>query len=110
MADIFALLTDAIQNKKQVVATYDGLLREMCPHVLGYKDGTPRCLFYQFDGESSWSIFPLDSPQAYQNWRCLFLNELTDVSLRDGPWHSISRHTKPQKCVDTVVAEVAGWV
>ena len=110
MADILSLLTEAILNKKQVLAKYDDLEREMCPHVLGYKDGQAQCLFYQFAGESSKGIYPLDDPNADRNWRCLFLHKLTDVSLRDGPWYSISRHTRPQTCVDTVIVEVAGWV
>ena len=107
---VWDTLADAIQNKKQVLATYDGLHREMCPHVLGYKDGQASCLFCQFGGESSRGIIPLSDPQAYLNWRCLHLDKLENVSLRDGPWFSISRHTKAQTCVETVVAEVAGWV
>ena len=110
MPTVFELLRTAIQQKKQILAVYQGLPREMCPHVLGYKDGTPRCLFYQFAGESSRGIFPLDHPNARMNWRCLFLSELENVTLQDGPWFSISWHTKEQTCVDQVDTQVQGWL
>jgi len=39
MPSVYSLLYQAIEEKKQVIAMYDGYLREMCPHVLGSKDG-----------------------------------------------------------------------
>lgn len=51
--DTYALIREAIQRKQQVLATYDGHAREMCPHVLGTKDGRRQALFYQFGGTSS---------------------------------------------------------
>jgi len=110
------IIADAIQGKLQVTATYHGLHREMCPHVLGFKldkkTGARRaqCLFYQFAGESSRGLYDLTDPRACENWRCLFLDELSDVASRPGPWFSISPHTRPQRCVDEVSIEVSGWV
>lgn len=110
MPTAFELLREAIQNRKQVIAYYQGKRREMCPHVLGYKDGRERCLFYQFAGESSKGIFPTQDPRARQNWRCLFLDEISNIELRDGQWHSISWHSKRQTCIDRVEIQVAGWM
>jgi len=39
-------------------------------------------------------------------WRCLFLSKVSDVALRDGPWHSGSSHTQPQGCVEIVDLDV----
>lgn len=97
------LIVDAIRNKQQVLATYDGYDREMCPHVLGYKGGTLQALFYQFGGFSSSGAI---SPGSPGNWRCMVLSKLSDVRVQDGPWHTAPNHTRPQTCVDTVIAEV----
>ena len=35
----YELIKDAILNKKQITAVYDGYYREMCPHALGTKNG-----------------------------------------------------------------------
>ena len=45
---IYNFLKQAIISKQQVIATYNGYYREMCPHVLGTKNGKQHCLFYQF--------------------------------------------------------------
>ena len=93
----YDLIRRAIERKQQVIATYRGYHREMCPHSLGVsKLGEQQALFYQFAGESSQSLGPPGSPD---NWRCLRVDELVDVSLRDGGWHTAPNHTRPQTCV-----------
>ncbi len=47
MDDTYALIQQAILNKDQVIATYQGHRREMCPHVIGTKHGRRQALFYQ---------------------------------------------------------------
>ena len=101
----YTLIRDAIANKKQVLATYDGHHRELCPHVIGLnKDGEEQALLYQFSGSSKSGLEPAGSPR---NWRCVALSRLSNVSTRDGPWYSVSVHTKPQTCVKQVDLEVA---
>jgi hypothetical protein len=110
MPATYDLIRQAITEKKQIIAVYDGLPREMCPHVLGTnKKGYPQCLFYQFAGESSRGIFPLTDANAFQNWRCLDVGKLSDVQIREGEWYSISRHTRPQTCVAAIDIEVSDW-
>lgn len=106
--DAYSIVRQAIINKKQVIATYDGQVREMCPHVLGTKDGRPQALFYQFGGFSHSGLGPKGSPE---NWRCLPIERLSDVSTRAGEWHTSSIYRRPhQLCVDSVdvVVEVYG--
>lgn len=104
MADTYSLIRQAIQNKEQVIATYQGHEREMCPHVLGTKKGRQQALFYQFEGTSKSGLRPDGSPE---NWRCIFIDELENVRTREGPWHTAPNHSRPQTCVDQIDVEVA---
>ena len=96
---IYALFRDAIIGRKQITCYYQGLYRELCPHVLGHKHGQETALTYQFAGQSA-SGLPPDG-----EWRCLFLAQVHGAQLRDGAWHS-RPHTEPQTCVDIVDVEV----
>jgi hypothetical protein len=91
----YALVRQAIEQRRQVHATYGGLRRRMCPHVLGTKGGQPRALFFQFAGDSGRGLVPGG------DWRCLPLAGLTEVTLHDGPWHTRA-HSEPQRCIDDV--------
>ncbi len=103
--DIYDLIAQAIARKQQVIATYNGYRREMCPHVLGLnKRGERQALFYQFAGDSSRG---LGAPGSRHNWRCIPIDELGDVSVREGDWHSAPNHTRPQTCVYQVDVEVS---
>jgi hypothetical protein len=98
----YDIIRDAILNKRQIVATYQGCRREMCPHALGMKKGRYRVLFFQFAGESNSGL-----PQGGQ-WRCINLDELERISVREGPWHTGSRTTsRRQFCIDDVHVEAA---
>jgi hypothetical protein len=100
----YNVVRDAVINKQQIVATYNGHLREMCPHVIGMKNGKEKALFYQFGGTSRSGRDPV--PNSPQNWRCLFLDELTNIVARDGQWHTAGNHSSAQTCVDGIDAEV----
>ena len=99
--DAYSLIRQAILAKQQVIATYRGHRREMCPHVLGTKGGRRQALFFQFAGGSSSGLPPGGE------WRCIPVEQLTDVSVRPGRWHTRTGHTQPQTCVDVVDVEVA---
>ena len=97
MPDVYGLLYQAIRQRKQVIATYDGNRREMCPHVLGSKNGVRHVLAFQFAGGSSRGL-----PPGGQ-WKCMDVDRLSNVSLREGPWQTGLRTTgKPQSCVESV--------
>lgn len=101
--DVYALIRQAILDKDIVVATYNGHFREMCPHVLGTKNGRRQCLFYQFAGTSSSGLGPDGSPD---NWRCIPIGALRDVSVRKGDWHTAPNHSRPQTCVGQIDVQV----
>jgi hypothetical protein len=100
MADNYSLIRQTILEMKQVVATYQGRYREMCPHTLGTKNGRRQALFFQFAGESSRGLPPGGE------WRCIPVDELADVSIRGGAWHTDDRHSQRQSCVDEIDVEV----
>ena len=100
--DTSSIIRRAILDKLQVVATYKGLRREMCPHAIGVKKGKVHALFYQFAGESS-SGLPPDG-----EWRCLVVDELSNVSVLEGAWHTSPNYSiERQTCIDDVDVEVS---
>lgn len=105
MADTYALVRQAIIDKHQVVGTYHNHRREMCPHVIGVsRKGRRQALFYQFGGASESGLGP-DGSRF--NWRCIPLDDLMDVIVRPGDWHTAPNHTRPQTCVFRVDVEVS---
>ena len=97
-----AILHQAIREKKQVIASYDGYRREFCPHILGYKDNELRVLAYQFGGASS-------KGHVHGEWKCFVVANLSKITLREGKWHTdpSHSHSRPQQCIETVTAQVS---
>lgn len=100
----YMIIRNAILNKQQVVAIYKEHVREMCPHTIGLKNGREKALFYQFGGTSSSGQIIPGSPK---NWRCVFVEELTNIVVRSGSWSSAENHSVKQTCIDEVDIEVS---
>ena len=100
----YQIVRQAIIEKKQIHATYSGLHREMCPHVIGTKYGKQQALFYQFGGESS--SRPIQPDGSKENWRCIEIAKLSNVRIVDGAWHTAPDHSRPQTCVGEIDVEV----
>ena len=97
----YAVLRQAILDRRQVTCVFRGHYRELCPHVLGRgKDGTEQVLSFQFGGQSSSRLPPGGE------WRCMPVAEMKDVKSHDGPWQTGSGHSRPQTCVRDVDVEV----
>jgi hypothetical protein len=75
------------------VALYDGLLRLLCPHVVGCKSGRLRAFCYQFGGGRQ-SGLPR-APERMGEWRCLAVEKLSQVDLRGDAWH-------PETCIEEI--------
>ena len=94
----YARFREAILTEQQVVCIYDGRPRELCPHIIGHnKSGEEVVLAWQFAGESSGKL-----PQ----WRCLRLANVSDISLRKGPWHEGGSHLTVQTCVSAIDLDI----
>jgi hypothetical protein len=99
VTDAYELIRTATLAKRQILATYKGHRRELCPHVLGTKEGRRQALFFQFGGGSSSALPPGG------DWRCIPVDGLEDVVVREGPWHTGVRHQHLETCVDTIDVE-----
>jgi hypothetical protein len=100
MPTVQDILVTAIRKKFVVTAMYQGYRRIMCPHVIGYKKGTLNALLFQFAGGSRSGL----PPQG--QWRCVHVDELSDISAAPDEWHTGPDHARPQNCVDDIIAEV----
>jgi len=104
MTNNYRIIRDAILKKQQITAVYDGYPREMCPHVIGTKNGRSQALFYQFGGSSKSGLAPDGS---FANWRCIPVDDLVNVAVREGKWHTAANHSRKQTCVDVVDVEIS---
>jgi hypothetical protein len=94
----YALFRKAILAEKQVVCSYEGRPRELCPHIIGAnRKGEEVVLAWQFGGESSGRL-----PQ----WRCLRLAEVKNAQMRDGRWYVGGSHTATQTCVSKIDLDI----
>jgi hypothetical protein len=94
----YTLFRKAILSEQQVVCTYDGRVRELCPHIIGRnRNGEEVVLAWQFAGESSGRL-----PQ----WRCLKLASVRHARLRAGRWHAGTSHKTTQQCVTDIDLDI----
>jgi hypothetical protein len=94
----YTVFRNAILGQQQVVCTYDGRHRELCPHIIGTnRKGEEVALAWQFAGESSGKL-----PQ----WRCLRLANVRGARARAGPWHEGGSHRTEQTCVSTIDLDI----
>jgi hypothetical protein len=96
----YRLFKQAILERKQIICVYNGKHRELCPIVLGYKNGEEKCLTFQVGGESTSQLPPRGE------WRCLELSKVRNARMRDGPWREGDQHGRPQACIDIVDLDV----
>ena len=99
----YELLRYAASRRQPVAATYDGEPRLLCPHVGGRKSGRQNVFCYQFGGSSN------NTEELAVNgggvWRCLAVEKLSQVELREGEWHT-EPHSRRQTCIDEIDFDV----
>jgi hypothetical protein len=94
--DAYSILAEAISTKQQVVASYHDRERIFSPHALGTKGAAAHVLVYQYAGESESGLPPGGE------WRCLNLEELSDIRLEPGAWRTAPNVFNPQSCLDDI--------
>jgi hypothetical protein len=99
--DAYSMLAEAIASKQQIVARYAGEERVFSPHALGTKRGVAHVLVYQYAGGSRTGLPPGGE------WRCLNVDDLSEIRLEPGAWRTAPNVFNPQTCLDDidVVAE-----
>ena len=98
--NIYGQIRDAVQERHAIRVTFKGRERDVCPHVIGYKNGQERVLTFQYAGYSS-SGLPPDG-----EWRCMFISDISSVEQIDAQWQTGSGHSRPQTCVNDIDSEV----
>jgi hypothetical protein len=64
---------EAMRTRKQILCTYNGRSRELCPIILGHSQGQEKALTYQFVGGSEKGL------PAGGQWRCLWLSRRYEI-------------------------------
>jgi len=99
-----AQVRSAIIHRRPMAALYCGRRRLLCPHLLGWnRHRRLQVLCYQYGGDSESGLNPAS---ASDNWRCLALENLSQVEVLDGPWQTAENHSRPQNCIDEVELDV----
>ena len=99
-----AQIRSAIVHRRPIAALYRGRRRLLCPHLLGWnKQRRLQVLCYQYGGDSESGLEPAGAPD---NWRCLAVENLTQVELLDGPWQTAENHSRPQTCIEDLALDV----
>jgi hypothetical protein len=95
---VYIVFRNAILAEQQVVCTYSGLRRELCPHIIGTnRSGEEVVLAWQFAGESSGPL---------PEWRCLKLANVREAKARNGSWHEGGSHRTEQSCVSAIDLDI----
>lgn len=100
----YVLFLEAMRKRRQIVCTYRGHRRELCPILLGHRGGEEVSLTFQFGGESNSAL-----PPGGQ-WRCLSLADVENIVLREGEWHEgTTQLGNRQSCMTEVDYDVHPW-
>jgi hypothetical protein len=98
------VLERAIIERRPVRVRYHGHERVLCPHALGWKSGRLKLLSYQSGGITSQGPIPKD---PRQRWRSMFVDEIEDVTINDGPWQTADNYSlHNSNCIDQLVIAV----
>src|ERR1700674_348978 len=91
--EIYTLVWIAVRHRRPIAATYQRRPRLFCPHRLGRNAGGQlHVVCYQYGGESQSGLQPVGSPA---NWRCVAVEKLNAVKLREGSWRTAPNHSRP---------------
>ena len=94
----YTLFHNTILAEQQVICTYEGRHRELCPHIIGInKSGEEVVLGWQFAGQRSRRL-----PQ----WRCPRLANVRDARACDGRWYEGGSHRREQTCVSKIDLDI----
>ncbi len=94
---VHEVLRLAITFKRCVRIRTAGFSRDICPHALGFKDGSPRVLVLQYDGAS------VSGLAGGGQWRAFFVHDIAEATIIDGVWRSgPNLVAKTEACLDRV--------
>jgi len=104
LEQVHARVRAAIVHWRPIAALYRGRKRLLCPHLLGWnRQRRLQVLCYQYGGDSESGLQPVGSSD---NWRCLAVDNLSEVDLLDDPWQTAENRSRPQNCIEEVELDV----
>ncbi len=96
----WAVLHDALTQRRAIRASYHGELRVLCPHALGWKKGRAKALVYQT------ALIGRSPEQNSRGWRSLFVDEIQTPLITNDPWESAHNYTPHTTAIDTIAAAI----
>lgn len=100
----WAVLEQALNARRPVRARYHGIERVVCPHALGWKRGRAKVLAYQAGGATGGG--PVDRDPR-QRWRSMFVDEIDDAQIDDGPWRTADNYSHQSNCIDELEVAIS---
>jgi hypothetical protein len=97
---VHSLFLEAMREQRPIACTYQGHIREICPIMLGRTGLEEKALVFQFGGSTSKGRI------TQPDWKCFFLDEVSDAVLKDGRWHAGTEHSQSQHCMKMVEYDV----
>jgi hypothetical protein len=99
---VHEVLREAIASRRCVRVRTAKFSRDICPHALGFKDGSPRVLAIQYGGTS------VSGLSGAGQWRAFFVHDITDAIPIEGEWRmGPNLVAKIEACLDRV--EYSVW-
>lgn len=98
----WATLEQALRQRHAVRARYHDQERVLCPHALGWRHGRAKVLAYQAAGASHGGL----SPDPGQRWRSMFVDEIQDPVIIDGPWQTADNYRHGANGIEDVEIEI----
>ncbi len=104
----WAVLEEALRQRRPVLVSYHGKQRLICPHALGWKNNRPMLLAYQTGGQTSTGALPAD---PRKRWRCMFVDDIDqlDADHETSAWSTADNYnaTHPFPAIDEVTIAIA---
>ena len=94
----WAVLEQALLQRRPVRATYHGRDRLLSPHALGWKHGHAKVLAYQTDTTN-----PVD---PHQQWRSMFIEQIEDAALTNDTWDTADNYTPNTNGIDELALHI----
>ena len=95
----WAVLEQALLQRRPVRATYHGHNRVLSPHALGWKHGHAKVLAYQTDTTTN----PVD---PHQRWRSMFIDQIEAAALTNDTWGTADNYTPDTNGIDELALHI----
>ena len=93
----WAILEQALIQRRPVQADYHGQQRLLCPHAIGWKNGRRKVLSYQSDNTTNPDDHTTD---PRQHWRSMFIDDIENAIITNDTWQTADNYTPNTNGID----------